>query len=201
MTITFIDVGAHEGQTLEEVIKPQYGFDQIIAFEPMPRQFEILNARFGGLPRVTLLNCGLSDHEGSMPIYGTNEHMEASIFKTKRDLVKPESSTECYFREASPFIDSLDGTIIMKLNCEGAEVVILKNLVERGAIWRIANVMIDFDIRKIPGQEHREREVLESLRTIGFDRYSLCENVMHGATHQDRIANWLHAVKEIWARA
>lgn len=34
----FLDVGAHDGQTLAEVLKPEYRFDRVYAFEPMPAQ-------------------------------------------------------------------------------------------------------------------------------------------------------------------
>ncbi len=52
--------------------------------------------------------------------------------------------------------------------------------------------MIDFDIRKVPGLEHHEQKIIERMKRVGFNKYSLCDHVMIGTTHQNRIRNWLH---------
>lgn len=190
MSRIFLDVGAHEGQTLEEVIDPVYGFSRILAFEPMPRQFSVLKSREWPAT-VELLNFGLSDHDGVATLYGQNDGMEASIYPTKKD-VDASVKTDVSLRRASTFVDELpDGTIVMKLNCEGAEVPILLDLISTGMIWKLAEIMIDFDIRKVEGFEGEERTIRSKLSEIGFDRFSLCEEVMVGPTHQERIRNWL----------
>lgn len=191
----FIDVGGYEGETLQEVIKPRWEFTKIYCLEPMPRQFEVLVQRYSNLDNVELLEYGLSDTTGSAIIYGDNNIMEASIYADKRD-VNNAFETVCWFVEASDFVNSLpeDEEIIMKLNCEGAETIILQNLIDTGTIWRLKNVMIDFDVRKIPSMQWAEEHIMSELMRIGFTRYSLCDEVMHGHTHQDRIANWLKDV-------
>lgn len=190
----FIDVGGHEGQTLDEAIKPCWAFDKIYCLEPMPRQSQVLSSRYGNLEKVSILPYGLSDSTGSAMIYGDNNIMEASMYAEKRD-VNACFETECSFVEASTFVwDLAEDVLIMKLNCEGAEGIILQNLIDTGAIWNLRNVMIDFDVRKIPGMEWKEQHILDQFKEIGFTRYSLCDDVMKGATHQDRIANWLKGI-------
>lgn len=195
MRLVFLDVGAHDGQTLEEVTKAEYGFDHIVAFEPMPQQFAHLIERFGCDSRVHLCRYGLSDVSSWSVLYGTNDAMEASIYAEKRDADQ-SVVTSCEFVAASEIVGGLpaDCVTIMKLNCEGAEIPILNNLVDTGAIFRLHNVMIDFDIRKVPGREHEEAKILERFREIGFSSFSLSDEVMQGPTHQDRIANWLRGV-------
>jgi len=51
--------------------------------------------------------------------------------------------------------------------------------------------MVDPDVRKIPSQAHRERELRERLRASGLTNYFMEDEVMVGATHRDRIQNWL----------
>lgn len=189
----FLDVGAHEGQTLDEVLRPEHGFDLVYAFEPLPAQYATLVERFGARDGLTLLDYGLADRTAVMPVYGTNEGMEASLYPAKRDL-DAGVVTDCRFVEASAFFAGHlpdDATVVVKLNCEGAEVAILENLIATGQIWKIANVMIDFDVRKIPGMEDHETRLLARLDAIGFDRHVLCEHVMLGETHAERIAHWL----------
>lgn len=189
----FLDVGAHEGQTLEEVVKPEYGFEQIYAFEPMPRQFEVLVERFGSNARVRMLRIGLGAKTAERPLYGDNANMGASLYPAKRD-VDAKVETYCYFVAARVIFDALTGPLIVKLNCEGAEVEILDSLIDGDQLGKIANVLIDFDIRKVTGREAEAERILERLAAVGFDRYSLAEEVMVGATHQQRIARWLEGV-------
>lgn len=195
--LVFLDVGAHVGQTLEEVVKPEYGFDAIYAFEPMPAQYATLVERFGDDRRVRLLPFGLARSTGKRRLFGLNDQMEASLYARKRD-VDPKAVTVCSFVEASAWFQALGPDprrLVVKLNCEGAEVEILENLIDSGEIWKITNVVIDFDVRKVRGMEAAEPRLLERLARIGFDRHRLFEDVMgDGETHQARIANWLRGV-------
>ena len=121
---------------------------------------------------------------------------EASMFGDKNDVSTLEQ-TRCTIVEASNWFErhlDEEDTVIMKINAEGAEVHILNNLIDSGQIWRIHNVMIDWDCRKVPSIAHCEHDILARFREIGFDRYSLCDDVMRGATHQSRIGNWLSTI-------
>lgn len=195
MTV-FLDVGAHEGQTLQEAIKGRYAFDRIHAFEPMPRQYATLQRRYGGIDRVTLENIALGDRNGRLALYGDNENMGTSIYETKRD-VDPTVVTEVDVVRASDWFTAHlapDDQVIMKLNCEGAEVPILLDLCDSGKIHNLSALLIDFDVRKVLNMEDQEQRVLDRLRDVGFDRYVLSENVMQGPTHQVRIAAWLATI-------
>lgn len=191
----FLDVGAHDGQTLEEVTKRRYGFSAIYAFEPMPAQYETLVERFGDNRDVRLFMFGLSDRDGVFPLYGHNRDMEASIYPEKRD-VDSAVVTNCCFVSASAFFrDVLTGgeKAIVKLNCEGSEIPILDDLLDSGEITK-AHVMIDFDIRKVRGRQHDEERILRRFEEARFTDYVLSEEVMVGETHQERIAAWLEGV-------
>ena len=192
--LIFLDVGAHEGHTLEEVTTSKYRFDKIYAFEPMMKQYKILVDRFSSVKNLEMFNYGLADKTGVRYIYGTNADLGASIYQQKRDLDDRTVATECRFVEASQFfkeyIDPKD-IVVVKLNCEGSEIIILNNLIDTGEINKINNVMIDFDVRKVDGMEHEEPKLLHRFEEMGFKNYCLCDNVMVGRTHQDRIANWL----------
>jgi FkbM family methyltransferase len=159
----FLDVGSHEGQTLEVAVRPVHGFDRIYAFEPMPVQFGTLQERFGDVPGVELCNYGvLAGRTARMPVYGANEIMEASLYPAKSD-VNAAVITMCEFVEAAEFFrEHIDPgmEVVMKLNCEGAEVAILGNLMDTGEIWKCAHVCVDFDVRRIPGMEASERKVI-----------------------------------------
>lgn len=192
LPVIFLDVGTHEGHTLEEVTKPGYGWDAVHGFEPMPAQWKVAHKRFGKLADVHPF--GLWDRTGQTAVYGDNTMLEASIFSDKDD-VDADVSTVCGMVRATEFFDTLPDTpIVMKLNCEGAEVPILLDLCDSGRIHQCHAVMIDFDCRRVSSLAGQDTAVLDRLRDVGFDRYQLCEHVMVGDTHQQRIAHWLQGV-------
>lgn len=195
----FLDVGAHCGQTLEEVIRDNYHFDIIHCFEPMPGEYERLREKFKTWPsseKIIFHNYGLLDRTTSLELYGTNTDMGASIFPNKNRMQGREKATTCKFVRASEFfaenIKESD-VVVMKLNVEGSECIILNDLLDTRECFKIDNVMIDFDIRKVPDKQNDELVLLERFKKEGFTNYSLCENVMKGKgrTHQKRIRSWL----------
>lgn len=200
----FLDVGGHFGQTLNEVLSGKYDFDKVYCFEPMPAIAKFLyerrytsNMSYEDMKnskyQLEVLNYGLLDKTEQRNVYGSEMFIGASIYKQKEDINSGDE-TPCAFVEASEFFRehiNLNDTVIMKLNCEGSEVKILTNLVESGEIKKIANVMVDFDVKKIPGLEHQAGETVQLMRDNNFHNFVLCDDVMIGATHEDRIGHWL----------
>lgn len=195
--IVFLDVGTHDGHTLEEVTSNKYNFYKIYGFEPMPQQYINAVNNFGAHHNVELFNFGLSDTTGKANLFGSNNNLGTSIYNKKNDVEK-DIITECDLVETSQFFKkyiSTETTVVVKLNCEGAEIPILNNLINSGEIWKISNVLIDFDIRKVTGMEYNEKLLLDRLAAIGFENYSLSDAfVGTGPTHQIRIGNWLKSV-------
>ncbi len=198
----FLDIGMHDGQTLDEVTSEFYMFDRIYSFEPMKAQYDKTCQRFKNRPcksQLILLNYGLADKTGSMMMYGSNEDMGATLYQRKKDLVGKRQEAICGFVKASEFFEKHIGEndiVIVKANCEGAECMILNDLLDSGQIRKVNNVMIDFDVRKIPGMEKEEDKLIERFKKEGFTNFSLCEKVMKGKTHQLKIRHWLSGLKD-----
>lgn len=188
----FLDIGAHDGMTVDAV--KDLDFDRIYAFEPMPTQFAELERRFGLDPDVTLLNFGLSDRTGCREMYGSNDNLEASVHSSGA-TVDETVVCDCEFVSASEwFRDNLTGDdeVYAKLNCEGSEVDILDDLVVTGEIWKLHSVTVCFDVQNIPGQEHREWETRQAMEAVGFNvgRWHLF-GAAKGLTHRDRLLDWM----------
>lgn len=165
----FVDVGAHDGQTIAEALR--YDFTRLYALEPMPAQFAHLASRFGD-PRLRLLCAGLAERGGRRPMYGSNDALEASLYPDNEN-VDADIVTECTFIEASEFFaDNIgeDEETFVKVNCEGAEIEILANLIASGEIGKATSLLVDFDAHHVSGMEDAEEEIRERLAEIGFDR-------------------------------
>jgi FkbM family methyltransferase len=185
----FLDIGAHEGSSLNAVRDPKYGFDRIYCFEPASNCWPALDAVAD--TRVTVCRFGLWNATRRHSLYDPGSR-GASIFADKFKE-RPTDEMAQFVRASDWFRENLaeGDEIYMKLNCEGAECDIAEDLLDSGELARVRSVMIDPDVRKIPSQEHRERELGERLRESGLANYFMERDVMVGDTHRERIQNWL----------
>lgn len=185
----FLDVGANTGQTLAAVLP--LDFDRIVCFEPASACWPKLEAMAD--ERVTVARYGLWNRECEHDIFQPGSK-GAGVWK--KDNGRTDETEACQFRRASDWLSENTtpaDTVYLKLNCEGAECDILDDLLDAGMFDRIAFTMIDFDVRKIAAQKHRQAEIMERLSGYPFQRVATSKQVMIGATHADRIRNWLSA--------
>ena len=185
----FLDVGAHDGETLQAVRDPKYGFDRIYCFEPASASWPKLEAVAD--ERVTVCRFGLWNETTDRPLYDAGS-LGASLFADKFPTARSEQAAH-FVRATDWFREHVRDTdeVYLKLNCEGAEVDIVEDLLSSGTFARVRSAMIDPDVRKIPSLAHRERELRERLAATGVRNYFMEEEVMVGPTHRARIQNWL----------
>ncbi len=158
----FLDVGAHDGETLNAVRDPKYGFDRIYCFEPASTSWAALEAVDDS--RVTVCRFGLWHETTERPLYDAGS-LGASLFADKFATARPQQSAR-FVRATDWFREHLAQTdeVYLKLNCEGAEVDIVEDLLSSGEFARVRSAMIDPDVRKIPSLAHRERELRDASR-------------------------------------
>lgn len=200
----FLDVGANIGQTLEVVLRPPYRFDVVHSFEPHPGSYQELKRRAGVHldGRLFLHNFGLADFNGEKNLYGAG--IGASLYADKEDIDNKKLAL-CRFVQASDFFQKhvdRDDLVVMKLNCEGGEALILRDLIRSGCIHLLSHVFIDFDVRKIPSQEQEEANIVSELQAVGFKNYVTQRqefyvwrsHIWFGYEH--RISSWLSKIPE-----
>ena len=179
----FLDVGGHYGETLGEILKPRWRFDAVHCFEPQAQCYAYLQSKFSdqiATNKLALHNYGLADFDGERDLFGgSTRSIAASLFADKNDINNIETE-KCKFIRASTFVQRhirrMDFTL-MKLNCEGGEVLILRDLMQSGAIHLLNSIYIDFDIRKIPSQRSEEPKLLAELRNCNFNNFVLAHEV------------------------
>ncbi len=197
----FLDIGAHWGETLEEVLSPLWRFDLVYAFEPDPQAVAILERKFADAlasGKLKIVAAALSNRDGAAELFGANEGGGASLYAEKanvdaaRHVAVPLLAASAFF--AQHF--SADDLILAKLNCEGGEVDILSDLAGSGEIQKLARLVVDFDIRKVRGRRREARATINAMRAAGFERFLLTENVMVGADARARTRNALASMPE-----
>jgi FkbM family methyltransferase len=186
----FVDVGAHEGQTIDEVRRSRYPFDVIHAIEPMPVQAAILRQRYSFDPRIVVHEFALSHTSGSTTMYGVNDRLEASLYPDKDDV---DASVKTYVRavRASAFFRAICRGSVVSMNCEGGEVPILEDLLRSGQIERIGSLMIDFDARKVPAISDAPQSIVARLSLTGVNFRTTYPDL---PTHAEQIESWLESI-------
>ena len=167
----FLDVGAHDGETLDVALNPKWGFDRIDSFEPASTRLKIL--RKFRHKRLAIHDFGLSSQTKNTTLYGAGL-LGGSIYSEKNYLdVKATSyMEEIKLQSASEWLSentAADDEIFLKLNCEGSEADILENLIAEKLIFRVKSIYVDFDIRKVPGHTHRQKEIEDKLKSLQVD--------------------------------
>lgn len=182
----FLDIGAHDGETLQVVRDPVWGFDRIVCFEPAPVCWPKIEALADS--RVELCRFGLWKDDAIIALHNPGQ-IGASM---SADKDKVTDVIPCDFRDAARwFADNLrdEDEVYAKINAEGAEVDIIDNLATAGELRRIDHLLVHFDVRKIPSLRDREPAMRAQLEAAGVEYHPADEIQFGGVGRGTR--NWL----------
>jgi FkbM family methyltransferase len=183
----FLDIGAHEGETLSVAKDERWRFDRIVCFEPAPACWPAIDALADS--RVELARFGLWKQDDSLVLHNVGQ-IGASMSDDKDTSTGVDAT--CEFRDAGKwFATNLDpeDEVFAKINVEGAEADVVRRLAETGTLALIDHLMIHFDVRKVPSLRHREVECRTHLDAAGVD-YQPAEDIEFGGVYRGT-RNWL----------
>lgn len=167
----FIDVGAHYGETLSVALDPKWGFERVFCIEPSALCQPMLRGFRD--KRVVVQPFALSNRNGDAVLHGAGL-LGGSLYADKTQIAK---AVEKVRDETIPLVSASewfarnipsDALVYLKMNCEGGEADILEDLLDSGLIKRVASMYIDFDIRKVPSQAHRQAGIERRLGEAGI---------------------------------
>jgi FkbM family methyltransferase len=190
----FLDVGAHYGESLDVALDPRWGFEKICSFEPAHSCQRVLRGFRD--ERVRVVPAGLSRATGSATLFGAGLG-GASVYADKVNLGGDIEQETVSLVRATDWVlaNTSDGDeIYLKLNCEGSECDVLEDLLDSGAISRITSIYVDFDVRKIPSQAHRQTAVEERLRERR--RHFVTRDVLSSPGGPRAVREWLTMVSD-----
>lgn len=180
---TIIDVGANVGATAL-FFSLAYPQARIRCWEPSPSTAEYLKANTAWLPNVEVETIGLFDSEEELRLYmGTVQCAQASVARsveTREDVY--ETIRLVPARRA---IGTIEGPAILKIDTEGCEVQVLRNL---------GDSIDAFDVVYLEYHSERDRRALDAL--LG-ERFSLWKSNAH-AVHRGTAAYLHQRVLNTW---
>ena len=173
---TIVDIGANVGATAI-FFALAFPEAQIRCFEPSVTTFRHLADNTAWLPQVRVEHLGLFDGVAELPLYGgTSQCAQASVslsVETREDVT--ETIRLVPARDA---IGPVEGPAILKLDTEGCEVPVLRDLGDR---------LDAFDVVYVEWHSDRDRRRIDAL--LG-ERFALWKTKA-GAVHRGTAA-YLH---------
>lgn len=136
-----IDCGSNIGLSIL-YFKMTYPDSTILAFEPDPDAFRLLeqNIQRNNIAAVTLYNTALSDEEASVQLYANNNgtFLNMSLFQLPN---QPQVGLTVDTKKLSDFISNKH--TFVKIDTEGSEYNIIKDLIESNAIKYINQIIVE----------------------------------------------------------
>ena len=182
-----LDVGGHVGETLAEVLDRRWAFDRIYVFEPATTCREALERLAD--QRVEVVLAGWWDADVEMDLHDPGL-IGASLAREKALTGAVE---RCAFIDAAAWMRSHlepGDDVWLKLNCEGAECVVLDHLDDQGMLQRIDHLLVHFDVEKIPSLAAQAIGTRERLDAAGLE-WIEARDILFGRSHRRKTANWL----------
>lgn len=183
----FLDIGAHTGETLQVVSQAKWGFERIVCFEPASSCWPKLHQLADG--RTEICEYGLWCEDAIIELNNAGE-IGASVSPDK-DV--STSAEHCNFRDAADWFSeniSIDDIVFVKVNVEGAEVELIDRLAAQGQLNKIDQLLIHFDVRKVPSKAHQEFPTRAHLHAAGVS-FKPADEIQFGGVYRGT-ANWLN---------
>lgn len=183
--IVMFDVGAHEGEyTLNfmDHFRDSSKEMTIHAFEPMEKSFEIYKDNVKEIKNAQFVynRFGLSDSEGSVPIYFNNDtSIIASLYKRQLDYFDID-----FDKEQSVEVTTLDGYCskngieridLLKMVVEGSEYRVLKGAERMMSEGRIGMIQFGFGGSDIDSR-HFFRDYMNLFRSMNYGVYRVMKD-------------------------
>jgi FkbM family methyltransferase len=158
-----LDCGANMGLSVLYV-KLRYPGAQIVAFEPSPETFPLLEANAGALPGVRLEQKALAGAPGELTFYGfPGDHASLRATTVAQAGAEPIATVE-----ATPLSRYLDEPVdLLKLDVEGRELEILQELASSGRLGQVERMLIEAHHHE-SFTENRLSTLLALLEDNGF---------------------------------
>jgi FkbM family methyltransferase len=148
MNNIFIDIGAHIGESLEEVLRPIYELHEVVAIEPSSFGYTKL-LRFRD-SRLTIHKTAVSNFEGETTLFAAGS-VGASLFPDKsrhwssNESVKVTKFSKFCYENINKY-----SNIYVKINIEGSEFFLLNEIISVANIYNFKAILLDIDLPKVP---------------------------------------------------
>lgn len=196
-----VDIGAHVGYHTKRFARLVGERGIVLAFEPDPGTFRLLQANLHKQRNVYLFNVAVTDKPGLYRLVAPASFSAAQrlVFSGGGSFSRAEGEGGGKMREEyvlgmplGEFLDAFmgDGRIdLLKIDAEGSEVRILQTLNS----WanRIEEVLCEVNPSVLASQGETPERLLDALEDLGFSRFTLVDGVPQKGGHLELPQGWI----------
>lgn len=176
-----VDIGAHIGYFTRIFSKLVGSSGRVVAFEPDPQNFALLQKNMAGLPNVTLVNAAVSDKKGSIDFYQiedstgchTTVPTNAPAKKFSVDAIAMDDFSQSFFPD------------VIKMDIEGGEPSALRGMERILTGRRSLCIVMELNPEALGRSGATPAKVIASLQEKGFSAYGILESGVRGASIRD----------------
>lgn len=172
-----VDIGANVGATAL-LFANRYPKARVHAVEPAAQTLALLRHNARGCDRITVHALGLLDQEGGAVLHHGDAHDQQHSLMASRETGQRAEAVQ--IRRARDFIAEVGVPGVLKVDTEGAEVPILRDLAEAQLLERIEVVYYEFHSRI-------DRIELDGLLQRTHVQFAAQQDGIHRGT-----CSWLH---------
>ncbi len=148
--VTFIEAGGFHGMTTDFVLEDHPEWKAVV-LEPNPYLFEKLVEKYQDEERVIVMNSALWSKDAQKTFYVSGHTGASSLCAEKSNMGEcKEVEVSCF--GVTTLLNVIKGNIVLNLNCEGAEIEIMDELMESGA-HKKAMIFVQGHKEVMPNQE------------------------------------------------
>ncbi|MFC1850233.1 FkbM family methyltransferase [candidate division CSSED10-310 bacterium] len=181
--MVFIDVGANMGyySLLAAKLVGQAG--QVHSFEPNPRMFQELtyNVELNGFSNISLNSQALADKPGQARLsrYDKGEEVYCSLSNSSYPGAEIIGYDDVSVQTLDNYINKngIDKVDLIKIDVEGAELMVLQGAQNLLSDSRKLIVMLEFDQRLCDAFDYTVNDILQTLEEYDFKVYTLSDGL------------------------
>lgn len=164
-----VDCGSNIGMSVL-FFKEEYPQARITAFEPDPENFTHLESAVkANAPDVVIYKMAVSDEPGQLQLYTSSSSQGGMTMKSLYRERLDETALMSESVEVVRLSDYLPPAVdLLKIDVEGAEISVLRDLITTGAIGQVKNLIVEFHDMKQEGRPPLS-EFLATLQAQGFE--------------------------------
>lgn len=163
--MTIVDVGAHFGYFTRLFARHVGKNGRVYAFEPDPRNFEILERNTKGFVNVTRLNRAVLDRDATVTLYRSKRSSHNSLWVNNVGLHIGSISVKAVR------LDQTLGDVcpdFVKIDAEGCELEVLDSMREIFARSLNLTLLVELNPLRMQGRERSPDDLLRKLLALGF---------------------------------
>jgi FkbM family methyltransferase len=164
-TPRILDCGANIGVSIL-YFKSLYPEARIVGFEPFEPAYQALlaNIHDNGLQDVEVHQVALSPERGTVDLFYNPDHLGSLSMSTRQERIR--GATQAV--KAAPLSDYIDEPVdLLKIDIEGAEVPVLRELAASGKLAMIRQMIVEYH-HHVRTDEDSFAEFLHLLESNGF---------------------------------